>query len=827
MAEDVLQGCPDEKPPLREEVSTCLVNCLMQRFRVHGRVEDLRRIEELVLHDSARSIDNVHILGKLLITAFDWFRHQEFIDEAVKYSHLSVIAMSSTLKTRIPTPQDGIPEAEELEELTFAQAALQQLYNAEFAARYTQQSWWQEVLSPGSRMRPVNSWVEETSRLHDLGCAITKQFAVSPLRDNRQMSIALTVLRLAEQLAPRNSSQRWEYLFSLGTSHRVRHEIVQQPGWKDIKRAVELQSKAVEKLLVPNPRRIPALSSLACSLLQLAQASGDETQYYRAVDLLEHVADAFYGFIHDRLEGAILWASLLHSDTPFSFEDEQTQLQRALEGYKKAISLLARAVWIGLSTSSRLARLHSVPKTFASDAAACAIRLAELQSDPQRRQQYLGTAVELLDQGRAILWSQASQLHADLRLLSTRQPELAAELNGVAAELARTAFKDGNADSGNATADLAYKWDELVDRVRQLDGFHDFLRSTPFAALRQAAGPTTIIIVNVSEHRCDTIIIPSQGAVRLVPLPKLSKSQVDDNVQDIHSLLPSKDDRGEFETIAHDLWGDICQPVLAELREMGIVDQSPRSSGAAPHIRWCLTGRLAFLPIHAAGPRYQSRRKPGMLDWVTSSYISTLSMLLRAQQRREALQGQVPVPRVLAVCHSGGDERGRLPKAKEEVEILCSCLKPGAASVIMDNEARVDAVSDALKESNWVHFACHGTQNKTNPMDSALVLDDGRLPVSKLAEQNLKGEFAMLLACETAMGMPGLSDEAIHVAAGLHFAGFNSVGKYINIFSEKKEDGSPADALEAAQALRKALLFLRDKQKLSVRDWAPFMHFGL
>ncbi|THH01631.1 hypothetical protein EW026_g1119 [Hermanssonia centrifuga] len=804
----------------------------------------LGRIRALVVDDPAPSINNVYNLGKLLLTAFEWFRQPELIDEAVEYLH-QCVDLARTVQAR-KLPKNGNAETSEMEEFTFAQAALEQRYGAEVISRYTRRSWRQGVFSPDNSLMHVSNWIQETSRLHDLGRAITIQLANSLLYDKRQMTIALTVLRLAEQLAPRNSSQRWEYLFSLGTCHRVRHEIIPEQielgGTRiglDIKRAIELQSKAVEKLHFLSPRRVPAVSSLAHSLLRSASYLGDESQYYKAIELLEQVADAFYGFIHDRLEGAILWASLLHSKT-YPFEDEQTRLQRSLEGYQKAISLLARAAWIGLSTSSRLARLHSVPKTFASDAAACAIRLAELQTEPQQREEYLGKAVELLDQGRAVLWSGASQLRADLRLLSSHDPELAVSLDKVGHELARTAFKDGNADSGRTTEALAHQWEDLVERVRELDGFQDFLKSISFTKLREAAASTTTIIVNISEHRCDAIIIPSQGSVRLVPLPKLSKSQVDDNVQEILGVLPYYDDRGELEAILSDLWLSICQPVLTELREIGVVGQKLRTP---PHVRWCLTGRLAFLPIHAAGPRYQSRRKPGMLDWVTSSYISTLSMLLRAQQRREALQGKVPVPRVLAVCHSGGDERGRLPKAKEEVEILCSCLEPEAVSVIMDKAARVDAVSDALKKSNWVHFACHGTQNKTNPMDSALVLDDGRLPVSKLAEQNLKGEFAMLLACETAMGMPGLSDEAIHVAAGLHFAGFNGViatmwsicdehgpivaEKVYKYLFRRKQDESPADALEAAYALRKALLYLRDKEKLPARDWAPFMHFGL
>jgi CHAT domain-containing protein len=89
-----------------------------------------------------------------------------------------------------------------------------------------------------------------------------------------------------------------------------------------------------------------------------------------------------------------------------------------------------------------------------------------------------------------------------------------------------------------------------------------------------------------------------------------------------------------------------------------------------------------------------------------------------------------------------------------------------------------------LQESSIVHFACHGIQDSENPLDSGLMLADGRLKVSQIMhkqdndnmEANTKAmSLAFLSACETAKGDGTTPDEAIHLAATLLFAGFRGV----------------------------------------------------
>lgn len=159
-----------------------------------------------------------------------------------------------------------------------------------------------------------------------------------------------------------------------------------------------------------------------------------------------------------------------------------------------------------------------------------------------------------------------------------------------------------------------------------------------------------------------------------------------------------------------------------------------------------------------------------------------------------------------------------------------------------DSDATVDRVSDAMDSSAWVHFACHGMQHPTSGMESAFALHEGPLELSKIASKRLStGQFAFLSACHTATGLEGLPGEAMHLAGGLQFAGFPSV--IATMWSVSDEDSlivsghvyrylfrnglEGCDPSEAATALNRAVLLLREDPKVTFDRWAPFIHFGI
>jgi CHAT domain-containing protein len=123
-----------------------------------------------------------------------------------------------------------------------------------------------------------------------------------------------------------------------------------------------------------------------------------------------------------------------------------------------------------------------------------------------------------------------------------------------------------------------------------------------------------------------------------------------------------------------------------------------------------------------------------------------------------------------------------LPYTVDELsKLLDKVPKEWVASLgTAESPASINAVLDNIKGSMIMHFACHGVQDTAHPLDSGLLIANERLKVSQIMEEssvfsNGQKGLAFLSACETAMGDENMPDEALHLAATLLFAGFQSV----------------------------------------------------
>ena len=144
----------------------------------------------------------------------------------------------------------------------------------------------------------------------------------------------------------------------------------------------------------------------------------------------------------------------------------------------------------------------------------------------------------------------------------------------------------------------------------------------------------------------------------------------------------------------------------------------------------------------------------------------------------------------------------------------------------------VEEVLCLMKEADRDHFACHGTQDAESPTEK---LSD------MIALSRPRGGLAFLSACETAMGDESLSDEAVHIAAGMLFAGHASGGvvgttwsisdKLVprvarDAYSQLFRNDTRPDSREAPRALHEAVGRLRDSNASFVK-WLPFIHVSL
>ena len=158
---------------------------------------------------------------------------------------------------------------------------------------------------------------------------------------------------------------------------------------------------------------------------------------------------------------------------------------------------------------------------------------------------------------------------------------------------------------------------------------------------------------------------------------------------------------------------------------------------------------------------------------------------------------------------------------------------------LSDDGATVDEVLKRIPEYSVVHFACHGVQDGVNPLNSGLLLHDGRLTLEKLIPQRLPNAYlAFLSACETSKGEQKQPDEAIHIAAGMLAAGFRDViGTMWSIYDEAApivadivyarilKDGK-LHVDEIPFALHDAVEYIRKMYPNKFMFWLPFIHLG-
>ena len=154
---------------------------------------------------------------------------------------------------------------------------------------------------------------------------------------------------------------------------------------------------------------------------------------------------------------------------------------------------------------------------------------------------------------------------------------------------------------------LSEKWDHVVDKIRQVDGFTDFLQAVPFATLQTAAAEGPIIIVNISQYRSDAIILQSVGDPVIVPLSVSLPTILTQLSSQFARACASKgkDSAKLILRILRSLWNNIAFPVRTQLVTLGVPDKS--------RIWWCPTSKLCGLPLHAAGFYSSTVPKPNSI----------------------------------------------------------------------------------------------------------------------------------------------------------------------------------------------------------------------
>ncbi|PVF91414.1 hypothetical protein CPB86DRAFT_777678 [Serendipita vermifera] len=601
----------------------------------------------------------------------------------------------------------------------------------------------------------LDSHPDKPGLLNNLGTSLRIRF--QPLGNRADIENAILQYQKAVSLTPAEHPAKPMWVANLGAS--LRQKFNHFGNLDDIDNAIMQLHLAVDITPDTHPSKSNRLGSLGASLRDRFIRLGNVTDLDDAIrkqeqalnlapmtysDRISHLFNLALYFLdrfkqfHDSNDAEIDVASLIKHDS-------------LLDAYGCALELMPRVAWLGLPVVDRHRHLIKIGG-IVRDAAAAAIS------------------------GRSIVWTQILQLRTPVDQLREVDPGLADRLVRVSRLL----------DGGSRAADFSYEkalsaeeegrqyraltaeWESIVNQIRSLPQFENFLRPPILSQLMNASQNGPVVVFNISKARCDALaLLPELEDVTHIPLPNVTSESVTELRDQLEGYLCSSGirmrdiraterdteevDKEACRRVLSEPWTHLVKPVLDSLA-------FTRHPSVFPRIWWS----------GIYGPDSDDSQ---LSNYVISSYTPTVSTLLELVKPTA-----ISSFNLLSVIQSSAPDASFNPNTKKELEYIQQRLS-GRDHIILEGSAGTKKrVMEAMKDSNWLHLACHGTQRVDEPTKSALLLDDGRLTLEEIIKLDLPHpELAFLSACQTTTGDEKLSEEAVHIAGGMLLAGYRSV----------------------------------------------------
>ena len=462
----------------------------------------------------------------------------------------------------------------------------------------------------------------------------------------------------------------------------------------------------------------------------------------------------------------------------------------------------------------------------------------------------LNQAIETLERGRGLLWSEMRGLRTSIDQLSAVNLPLAEKFAAVNRDLealtvsgsAVIRMEDGPA-GGHEGMDpvgrlvvkqrkLVEERDRLISQIRAQPGLETFLIPPSFDTLHSAAAGGPVILINHSEWSSDIIILLHSSPPSLIP----TSDEFYDRAKGLHEKLLAARNIGldsfeyedALEEVLRHLYDLVGRPVIERLRELKIPEQS--------RVWWCPTSVFCSLPLHAMGPiASNGPTKLYFSDIYISSYTPTLSALIES---REPSTQPLDLPSMLLVVQPNDE----IPSSIEEMHIVQAVCP--SVEILSGKMATPTVILKYLRKQQFAHISCHGVLKAGKPFDAFFELYEGaHLTLLDIVRSLLpSAEFAFLSACHTAeITEESIANEGLHLAAAVQYSGFRSVVG--TMWAVVDDDGPPvaekfyklvfsaSDRWEGkphhertAEALRDAVRNLR--KEMTLESWVNYVHYG-
>ena len=536
--------------PSRSNSLSNLANTLWDRFEQKGRQTDLA--EAISLHRQALKLrlpphpeqsDSLNNLGVALLTLFKQKGQSTDLDEAI-YLH------RQTLKLRAlshPNRSDSLNNLASALSTRFEQKGQQTDLDDAISLH-------RQALE--LRLPPHPS---RSDSLNNLANALSTRFEQKGQQTDLDEAISLYRQTLEFQPSSHPNLKRSDVLANFANALRTRSH------WKglhegqhiNIDEAISLHRQTLDPLPLLHPHRAGALDNLGYSLLMRFREGHQETDLDEAISLhrqalelqpplrpnrtlsLIHLGNALStrfeegGRLESDLDEALSLyrtATQCRSQPPsdlFNFARkwihyaDRNEHISAINAYNTALQVLSQVAALGFDVQFRQEALAADTDGLARDASRCAIRAGNLEK-----------AVEFLEAGRSIFWTQILSLRSPLDQLHDIEPELAYKMQGIAIDLELGSHRDVAVENLNNQQKLSIdqevsrldrlseEWAKCIEQVRTLKGFEDFMRPARFSSLQSAASKHPVVIL-VANHDGSHCLIMTSTSVHHISLPNL------------------------------------------------------------------------------------------------------------------------------------------------------------------------------------------------------------------------------------------------------------------------------------------------------------------
>jgi tetratricopeptide (TPR) repeat protein len=450
---------------------------------------------------------------------------------------------------------------------------------------------------------------DKSMYLSNLGTSLQTRFL--QLGNLVDIDDSITFGQAAADLIPNEHPQKAVYLSNLGSCYETRFQRLENIS--DLNDAIASKQAAVDLTPDGHPNKSMYLTNLGNSLEARYHSLGNLVDLDSAVSFkqmsttstpddhpnkigyLTNLGNAFWSrFLQlerpDDVKAAILnlsAAAMSQAGPPilrfraakkWSFIASETGHPSLLAAYECAVTIMPLVAWLGLPISDRHQHLVEIGG-ISRDAAAAAISHEEYDK-----------ALEWLEQGRSIVWTQILQLRTPMDHLRDVKPNFAERLVQISRvldqglELGPSPGRSTQPteEQGQQYRALTRERESIIQQVRSLPNFENFLKPPNSLQIKKAAQDGPVVVLNIAEQRCDALaLVPALEDVIHVPLPNILPERVTELANELKDLLYStgvrvraeraakkveeETDEGNCKSILAELWSGMVKPVLDAL----------------------------------------------------------------------------------------------------------------------------------------------------------------------------------------------------------------------------------------------------------------------